>query len=235
MIAARLLAVAGGGSFTVPEPPPPSGGDEEFNAALSGDWTTVAVAGPDGNATTNPGHVCSDDDFAGKLHMRATNDTYVYAYRLLPSTPPITVTMEISAAALEIIEPADIALCVGNPSDGFVQIANPSCFSGSILNVETMTWGNLATFTNSFDEAPLAPGYGGPFPPIFLRLVIASASDVSAYWSWDNRLYADKWEHRNPTASPGNLSTFNPSHVLVAIHPGLGQTAEVLVEAIRFS
>lgn len=234
MIAARLLAVAGGsGSFVGPSEPP-STLDEEFDTALSGDWTTVAVAGPDGDTGANPGVVDADSTFASMLYMKATNDTYVYAYKAAPATP-FTVTAFFAASNLTITHPADIALCVGSPTDGFMQIASPSCFSGNLQNVETMSWADTATFTNSFDEGPYTPGYGGPHPPNYLRWVVNSDTDVSPYWSWDNRLWAPKWTHRDPHASPAGLSSFTASHVIIAVHPGLGQTAEVLVDWLRFS
>lgn len=187
-------------------PASPSAYDDEFTGPLSAAWTEY---NPTAIATVDAGST-----FASHLYMEevpaGTSDPEGI-YRSCPP-PPFTVTAKLVDGVSSINQSdnfSDAGLFVGDGAPGrMLQISSISNQAGTTYNLEVQLFHSPTSYIVSPLFGPNTPGYG-TFLPVYLRWVVASATDFSAYTSWSGRLWTPRMLHYNPADDGETFSGVN--------------------------
>ena len=185
-------------------PGSPSAYDDEFAGPLDGAWSqynATALVGVDAGST-KPSHLYIEA-------VPGTTSDSQGVYRSCPA-PPFTVTAKLAdgLSSINVADNfADAGLFVGNATPGkMLQLSSISNQLGTTYNLEVQLWHDPTTYVASPLFGPNTGGYG-TFLPVYLRWVVASSTDFSAYTSWSGRLWTPRLLHYNPTSDGETFST----------------------------
>lgn len=237
MLARRLLlAAAGGGSFVIIETPDipglaaspdilpasPSADDEEFDAALSGSWTTFgSPTTVDANATV-PSHLYIKAPVSASAQLRGI-------YRTLPSAP-FTVIAKCAATSARTGTGGnmEVGLFLGNGSPGAMENFFYRDAGSSNFDFGIQVWTSPTAFSSTPNTTPATGGYG-LHAPFWQKIVYTSATNVSYYFSMDGQLFIPLVTGRNPGITPTVLG--------FVVYDGAQNTygCEALWDYMRFS
>lgn len=213
-------------------PASPSAYDDEFGGPLSGDWTayhgSTLVAYDAGS--THPSHLYIEA-------VPGTTSDSQGVYRSCPSTP-FTVTAKLAdgLSSINVLDNfSDTGLFVGDGTPGrMLQLSLYSNQDDSTYNVEVQLWHDFSTYVDSPLWGPNTNGYSRLGAPAYLRWVVASSTDFSAYTSWSGLLWTPRLLHYNPTALGQTFSGVNC--VGLATNRGIGNlSVRGVYDWIRFS
>lgn len=197
-------------------PGSPNAADDEFDAALSGSWTTYGSPGTsDANAAGYESH------YHLKKVSAAANGVYgIYRASI---TIPFTVTVKLTDMLWRGSYP--------NAMLGLGDAAAPTTLWGFGPN-PYYTGMEIAKYTLPSTRTSSAGGgdalYFGP-GPLYLRLVVNSTSNVDCYVSKNGLVYYTRWTAQNPGLTVGTVWIFQ------AGADGSAPTLESAWDWIRFT
>lgn len=180
----------------------PSANDEEFDAALSGAWTTH-----------NGGTIAvldADSTFPSHLYIEAVAGTTSDLQLVTKPAPAMPFTMTAKVAfALNNLEASNqfgaMGISIAESSPGEVMnLMTPSNQLLQNYNVEVSHWLTPTSYDTSPFFNPASSGYSG-HAPAYLRMVVASSSDVSYYFSFDGLLWIARALNHDPGFTIGRV------------------------------
>jgi hypothetical protein len=191
----------------------PSAYDQEFTSALSG-WTTLGSL-----------DVAVANDIPSHVRLRKTLTAYLSVdgiYRPAP-TPPFTMTAKLTDY-LHDGNYHNVGLMLAPSSPGPLFTFGPMFHSSNSFWTTFFStfWANRTT-RSSYNYPD------GPYRKPYIRLVVASSTDVSCEISENGLVWWRKAANLNPGFTIANFGLF------LTRHDGTMAPAEVVVDWIRFT
>lgn len=204
-------------------PDTPNADDEEYDVAVDGAWALFGSGSPTEDTTT-PSHL--------HLTAPATGSVLLRGYRRAIPSMPFTVTTKISAHTLDNTQThapfVGLGLFEESSGKSYHLILNLTG-SGNNVSIKTQYWSSLTGGTITDGHAtPTSTGLA-LLRPVYLRLVVTSASVIRAYFSYDGLLFTPTY---TATEDPG----FTFDKVGYAMYAAtLSTPVELMSDWIRFS
>lgn len=206
-------------------PASPDADDDEFDTTDTSDpmagWTTLGTLDGLNINSHTLSHLY--------LKKNATSSTRVdgiYKAR----TPPFTVTARLSAHTIRAdYSRAGIFIGAASPGDietiAYIHVSNSSAYQGEVLDMASPT---SYTATIAASSLVLINYTYGRWLPVYLRIVVASSTDVTYQISLDGVFWSSVVANRNPGFTVGSAGLFlNPQNASTDV--------EAVFDWIRFT
>lgn len=153
-------------------PASPSADDEEFDAALSGSWTTSASTTATANGT--PSHLLLSAPATGSVALK-------YTGKPIPSMPFTAIAKMVDTSAR--LNNHETGLFLGESSPGKIEIIALRDNGSNDFGLSVQAWTNPTTVGSTPIILPTTSGYGF-HPPLYFKLAVTSSSSVRYYFSF---------------------------------------------------
>jgi len=176
-------------------PASPGADDDEFDTTDSSDpmtgWTTLGSPTHDMNSTV-----------ASHYYVTSTAGSVALQGIYKAKSPAFTVTCKLTEWTYKTGTPTRFGMFIAEAAPGKLE-----SISADVAKIAIDAWTNRTTFSSQ--PAAVAPSMNPG--PIYLRIVVASSTDVSYYWSRSGHIWNTVAANRNPGFTVGAVGLFvNP-------------------------